>query len=270
MSFHPSLAGRTGARWPDTVTVARAAGFGAVDLAMREIAGETADGVRRRLDESDLRPGGVPLPVEFRRDEQTFLDDLADLPELARLAAEVGVRAMYRSLPASGPYPRDELALVLRRRLAACASILEDEGLGLALEVLGPLHRRKQSTYEFIYRLPDCASFAETCGSAVGVLVDSWHWHHSGGTTQDIVALGVPILHVHIADAPDLPASAIRDDERLLPGDGIIDLPGFVAAVEATGYDGLVSPEIPGGWCDSTSPVACARRAREAGEQFER
>jgi sugar phosphate isomerase/epimerase len=264
ISYHPSLSGRSVARWPDSVAIAQGAGFSAMDLALPDIAAEAPAAVRQTLEASGLRPGGVPLPVEFRRDEKTFQDDLADLPMLARVAAEVGVHAMYRSLPASDIRPRDELGPILRHRLAVCASILREQGIGLALEVLGPLHRRREAPYEFIWRLPDCASFAQTCGPGVGVLVDSWHWHHSGGTAEDIVDLSGHILHVHVADAPQLPAAEIRDDERVLPGEGIVDLASFFGALAVAGYDGIISPEIPGTWCESTAPADCARRAHKA------
>jgi sugar phosphate isomerase/epimerase len=262
--YHPSLTGRSVVRWPDSVTVAQGAGFRAMDLALRDIASETPAAIRQTLEAGGLRPGSVPLPVEFRQDEKTFEDDLADLPMLAALAAAIGVRAMYRSLPASSTLPPDELSPILQRRLAACATILHEHGIGLALEVLGPLHRRCEAPYEFIWRLPDCALFAQTCGPGVGVLVDSWHWHHSGGTKQDIIDLSGQILHVHVADALQLPPAEIRDDERVLPGDGIIDLPGFIEALATAGYDNIISPEIPGTWCQSSAPVDCARLARRS------
>ena len=50
----------------------------------------------------------------------------------------------------------------------------------------------------------------------------------------DILAAGkARIVHVHVADAPDLPPEQIRDNERLMPGEGVIDLKGFFKALEA-------------------------------------
>jgi sugar phosphate isomerase/epimerase len=140
---------------------------------------------------------------------------------------------------------------------------LREHNLELAIEVLGPLHRRREGRHELIWRLPEGAAFAASCGPAVGVLVDSWHWHHAGGTVDEIAALGDRILHVHLADAPDIPAAAIHDDHRLLPGDGVVDFVGFFQGLATAGYAGQITPEIRGYRC-SDDPVDCARRALAA------
>ena len=263
LSFHPSLVGASSC-WPETLAIAARSGFVAVDLTLPELASGSARSARERLETAGVRAGASPLPVEFRRDEEMFRDDLGRLPGLAKLASAIGVGTVYRSLPASSEVPAGELGRTLKRRLRACAEILAEYGIRLALEVVGPLHRRREGRHEFLWRLSDCASFAEMCGDSVGVLVDSWHWHHANEDENAIVELGDRILHVHLADAPDLPPEWIRDDERLLPGEGVIDLDGFVRSLARAGYGGLVSPEIPGGWCGSCQPAACAQRAKDA------
>lgn len=266
LSYHPSIAGPSAVRWPESAAVAAGAGFAITDLALEELDGLTPGEVQATLAEHGLRPGAVPLPVEFRRDEDTYRTGLADLGRRARLAATVGVRTMYRSLPAAAEEPRDVWEPVLRRRLAECAAVLRDQGMELALEILGPLHRRREAPHEFIWRLPDCAAFAMSVGPSVGVLVDSWHWHHGGGSTTEIADVASLILHAHLADAPDLPPEAIRDQERVLPGDGVADVGAFLAALAAAGYGGPISLEIPGGWYASSDPTVNATDARHAAE----
>jgi sugar phosphate isomerase/epimerase len=260
ISFHPSLGGTTPVVWPESLAVAREADFAAIDLVLPELADLPASRLREQLGEAGVAPGPASLPVEFRLDEDRFRRDLVELPRLAALAAAIGVRTMFRSIPASSELPAAELGPTLQRRLAAIVAILEDHGIDFAVEVLGPLHRRREGAHGFIWKFPDAAEFAAACGREVGLLVDSWHWHHAGGTTEEIAALGKVIRHVHVADAPDLPADKIRDEYRLLPGMGIIDHTGFFAALEAAGYDRLVSPEVRGYTCKA-SPVECARAA---------
>ena len=85
------------------------------------------------------------------------------------------------------------------------------------------------------------------CGSNVGLLLDSWHWYHAGATPEDIVAAGKDrIIHVQINDSPKLPPEQIRDSERLLPGEGVIDLQAFLRALRKIGYDDALSPEVFG------------------------
>jgi sugar phosphate isomerase/epimerase len=77
--------------------------------------------------------------------------------------------------------------------------------------------------------------------------LDSWHWHHAGATTQDIIAAGRErIVHVHFNDAPNLPPDQIKDNERLLPGEGVIDLVGFLQALQKIGYQDALSVEVFG------------------------
>jgi len=85
-----------------------------------------------------------------------------------------GVRARHSRLcpsPSGGICscsPRWEawLGRTLKRRLQACVEVLADYDIRLALEVVGPLHRRQEGQHEFLWRLADCASFAEMCGDS--------------------------------------------------------------------------------------------------------
>lgn len=249
--------------WPESLDVAAAAGFAAIDLVLPEVAERPAAELRERLARAGVVPGPASLPVEFRLDEERFRRDLGDLPRLAELAAAVGVRTMFRSIPASSELPAAELGPTLQRRVTMIAAILGEQGMDFAVETLGPQHRRREGPHEFVWRLPDAAEFAAACGPEVGLLVDSWHWHHAGGTSEEIVALGTMIRHVHVADAPDLPPEQIRDERRLLPGEGVVGHADFFGALKSAGYNRFVSPEVRGYACNA-NPVECARAALEA------
>ena len=57
----------------------------------------------------------------------------------------------------------------------------------------------------------------------------------------------------------------VRDDMRLLPGEGIIDLVGFFRALAKIGYAGGVAPETIGPRIpDTMPPEESARLALEA------
>jgi sugar phosphate isomerase/epimerase len=49
-----------------------------------------------------------------------------------------------------------------------------------------------------------------------------------------------------VNDSPSLPPEKIQDDERLMPGEGVIDLVGFFGALKEIGYGEGVSPEVFG------------------------
>jgi sugar phosphate isomerase/epimerase len=68
---------------------------------------------------------------------------------------------------------------------------------------------------------------------------------------------------VHFNDAPKLPPEQIRDDERLMPGDGVINLVGFLRALKEIGYADAVSVEVFGKFLKEMTPEDAARRALE-------
>jgi sugar phosphate isomerase/epimerase len=141
-----------------------------------------------------------------------------------------------------------------------CSEVLGKHSVRLGLEFLGPLHIRKAKPHEFITTMPEMLTFAKECGSNVGILLDSWHWHHAGATAQDIVDAGKQrIVHVQVADAPKLPPEQIRDNERLMPGEGIIDWNTFFGALKRINYTDAISPEVFGRGLKDMPPEDGAR-----------
>ncbi len=193
-----------------------------------------------------------------------FQDSLTKLDAAAAFAAAIGCPRMMTYILSSSDTPKEQLLPVYRQRFTDSARILARHTVRLGLEFLGPLHIRKAKPYEFIWRMNDMLAFAKECGPNVGLLLDSWHWHHAGATTGDIVAAGRDrIVHVHFNDAPDLPPDQIRDNQRLLPGEGVINLTGFLQALQKIGYTDALSVEVFGRM-DQESPEVAAREGLEA------
>lgn len=260
ISFHGSLAGAARLHWRDAIRVAADAGFDAVDLDLAELGpNDDAGEIRRRLDAADLVGGAGPLPIEMREDEDTFLAGLSLFDRRLEAAATIGIRVLHRSLPASSDRPTDELVPLLHDRWCAMADRARGYGISLAVEPLGALYRRTAHAHEGIWRLDEATMFARSCGAGVGVLVDAWHWHLAGSSAVEIVAAGPDIAYVHLADVPRRAAEDQRDTERVLPGQGVVDFEPFVSALQAAGYDGFVSPEVPGSWAGDAAPEQAAR-----------
>jgi sugar phosphate isomerase/epimerase len=233
--------------WPDFARLASAAGFLGVDVMLEEAMADGVERTRRLLEGLRLRPAFVNLPVEFRTDERAFRATLPKLEDAAPFAAAIGCPRMMTWIGSSSTIPKDELRRTYKKRFTECANILARSHCRLGLEFLGPLHIRKQSPHEFIWRMPEMLEFAKECGSNVGLTLDAWHWHHAGATTADILAAGRDrIVVVHFDDAPNLPPDQIRDNQRLLPGEGVIDLTGFLRALDKIGYQDSLSVEVFG------------------------
>ena len=79
----------------------------------------------------------------------------------------------------------------------------------------------------------------------VGVVLDCFHFHAMGSRFEDLEAAeGSKIFILHLDDSEDLPVGAARDNNRLMPGEGVIDLPRIFRTLKHLGYDSMVSIEL--------------------------
>ncbi len=252
--------------WPEFAQLASKTGYLGVDVRLEDAMKAGVDATRRMLADLKLRPAFVNLPVEFRKDDAAFRAGLAKLEEAAPFAAAIGFPRMMTYIMPSSDTPKDELRRIYKQRFTECANILARSHCRLGLEFLGPLHLRRMFKYEFIWKMPDMLEFAKECGSNVGLTLDAWHWYHAGGTVNDILAAGAErIVVVHFDDSPELPPDQIRDNERLLPGKGVIDLVAFLHALDKIGYRDSLSIEVFSKQLKQMPPEESARLCLEAG-----
>jgi len=250
--------------WPEFARLAARIGFPGVDLSTSGAMKEGMEATRSLVAQLKLTPAVAGFPVEFRKDDVTFRRGLAQLEPAAQFVAAVGCPRMSTYVMSSSERPKAEMRRIYKERFRAAADILARSHVHLGLEFLGPLHLRKMFPYEFIWRMDEMLEFAKECGSNMGLVLDSWHWHHAAATAKDIIAAGRDnIVNVQVNDAPDLPPEKIRDDERLMPGEGVIDLAGFFRALKEIGYQQGVSPEVFGRGLKNMLPEEGARLGLE-------
>lgn len=256
------LSGRV--KWPEFARLAAKTGYPGTDVMLDAAMQAGAPATNDLLSQLNIRPAVIDFPVEFRKDDAAFEASLPKLKEAAPFASAIGCPRMITWIMPSSKTPKDELRRLYKQRFTESARILAQSNVRLGLEFLGPLHLRKMFPYEFIWRMNDMLEFAKECGPNVGLLLDSWHWHHAGATTADIIAAGrVRIVHVHFNDSPNLPPEQIRDDHRLMPGEGVINLTGFLQALQTIGYKDALSVEVFGRAKDMT-PEAAAKLGLES------
>jgi len=79
----------------------------------------------------------------------------------------------------------------------------------------------------------------------VGIVLDCFHFHAMGSRLEDLQKLDVrKLITVHVDDSEDLPVGAARDEHRLWPGEGSVDLDGIFSILKQKGYDGIASVEL--------------------------
>lgn len=245
--------------WPDFPHLAAQVGFPGCDVMLKPAMAAGVSATEDLFAELKIKPAVIDFPVEFRKDDDTFKASLAQLDEAAQFAAAIACPRMITYIMPSSDTPKDELRRTYKQRFTESARILARSNVRLGLEFLGPLELRKAKPNEFIWRMNDMLAFAKECGPNVGLLLDSWHWHHAGATVDDIIAAGRDrIVHVHFNDSPNLPPDQIHDNQRLLPGEGVINLVGFLRALHTIRYSDALSVEVFGRTKDTT-PEAAAK-----------
>lgn len=225
-------------------------GFDAIDCGGRElqnlIQGKGIDGAKGFLDSHDIVIGSIGLPVEWRQSEEMFLEGLMGLAAEANAAAALGCTSCCTYvLPSTDLNPAEFMATATRR-LRLCAQVLGAYGVRLGLEYVGPHHLRKMGKYPFIWNLPGTLEWIEAIREPnVGLNLDSIHWYTTSNDPAEILSLNKDqVVHVHINDVPDVPIAEVLDNGRIFPGEGVINLSGFLRALDAIGYAGAVSQEV--------------------------
>jgi sugar phosphate isomerase/epimerase len=226
-------------------------GFGGVNVHLSEL--EKMSGAQRQeiislMEEKGVKWGTSGLPLQFRTTEEEQRRGMNEFPKRAEVLRSLGVtRVTTWILPGHDSLTYRQNFELHRRRLHEAAAILKDNGIRLGLEFVGPRTSRIRSRFQFIYSQQEMMELTEAIGTGnVGLLLDSWHWHTSGGTGDDLKKLkNQDIVEVHVNDAPaGIAVEEQIDSQRALPcATGVIDMETFMSALASMQYDGPVTCE---------------------------
>ena len=103
------------------------------------------------------------------------------------------------------------------------------------------------SFFKSVYNLADAWRIVqETDDDDSTIILDAFHNWNSKSTIADLEAIPLEkISHYHIDDAdPSIPATEQRDPDRVMIGEGQIDLAAEIAVLKAKGYDRTMSLEL--------------------------
>lgn len=240
-------------------------GFQAVDVDVRGLVERSsAEKVKELQEQNGLVIGNFGFGVEWRTSEEKFREGLSKLAQTAAAAQAVGAKNCCTYILPSTDQKAAHFMALATRRLRTCAQILDAFGLRLGLEFVGPHHLRTKWANPFIWTVDETLDWIDAIGQQnVGLLYDSYHWYTNGLTVADIEKLDASqIVHVHINDAPDVPVEEALDNGRVYPGEGVIDLTGFLRGLQNIGYKGAISQEILSQKKPTDSPEVLAQRSK--------
>jgi len=245
--------GRLGfhASFLESVELATKYGFEGLDPDPGYLASLNDDALHRVLDDlqkRNLKFGAAGLPVEFRKDSDTFDSDLKKLPAALAVLQRAGIwRVSTWILPCSDDLTYLQNFRQHAARLRLCAQLLADHGQKLGLEYVSPRTLWRSEKNPFIHTLSEMKELLVAIGTDnLGIQLDSWHWFNAQETQQDLLTLrGQDVITVDLNDAPTgLTLDQYRDDHRELPAaTGVILVKQFLDALLQIGYDGPIQAE---------------------------
>ena len=193
------------------------------------------------------------------RDEQGY-DEIKDgLRFCCETGAAIGCRKTV-VVPTFdvGPFTKPQIKEETVRVLRELADIAAPYGMNLAFEFVG-YPNCSVNTLE-----QTCDIVMETGRVNVGFVLDCFHFHAMNSKWEALEAIDPAKLFIfHLDDSEDLPVGALRDDKRLWPGEGAVDLARIFGILKAKGCAEMASVELfrPEYW---DMPVGdCIRTAYE-------
>jgi 2-keto-myo-inositol isomerase len=236
---------------PRQLEVARALGYAGIEargerlLVDRQELASTADAVR----EGEVWSlNGVRIGLTPEGDlERSALD--AGLDARLEICRAIGASYLLAVPPRQEGLDLATATHGIREGLAVARDRAARDGVRIAFEFLG--------FFDCPIGSPEAAGVAVDGIDDVDLVLDSCHWHASGGGSLDAFPVE-RLAMVHLNDAPDKPPREIEDADRVLPGEGVIRLRDLVGALGARGYAGSWSLETfnPSYWEEEPSTVA--------------
>jgi len=171
---------------------------------------------------------------------------------LLDLAAELQVPALT-VIPAPVDLPLDQAVA----ELGALCEQAAQHSVFLYFEMLCFQDRPFRSVTQTL-------QLAEAAGACL--VIDTFHYIVSGATAGQIRGLHperIGVVHISDAERHGKSLGSLVDEDRVLPGEGELQLAEVVAALVPSGYRGLMSVEVFHPRYARDDPAAVARRAWE-------
>ncbi len=237
----------------DKIRLTAEAGFAGIELWLNDVYEYVGQGGEVRDIEKALSDWGliVPCTIALRGWAEAAEAEYPHVLEEAKRRLELAARLGSPWLVCSPPGDPCDMRQITRRY----GDLLQ---LGRQVGV--------KPTFEYIsflksvFRLDQAWQVVQDVQDPDATLVlDAFHTWNSGGTLEDLRQIPAErISHYHVDDAAaEIPAGRQLDADRVMPGDGVIDLAAEVRLLREIGYQGTVSLELfnPSLWQDDPREV---------------
>ncbi len=252
----------------ERAALAQKHGYQGLDFALGDI--QTAGGpeaVKEILAQRGLAAstvGGV-LGAQVTVPEEEWAPALAQVRQKAEQAAAAGGGRTGTVLMCRADDPKETLWPLVVKRIKQVDAALEGTGVRLGMEFLGVKTLRLERPYPFVQSMAEANRLLDEAGAKhVGLTLDSYHWYAGGDSLETIRKTPAErIVLLHVNDAKDMARHELLDQDRLLPGEGVIPLTDWLRAIDATGFDGFIALEVLGPRLNDMDAEERARLGKE-------
>ena len=227
----------------DSVLAASRAGFQGLEIfslepAQRYAESTSVEDLIAMFDSLSIEPVGFVLGGFAYQGDEEFSDNLPTITETMSFAGEIGAENALLFIPSKGERGEAEALQLATHRIAETCDLASDHGLTIGLEPIGKADFL--NTPAAVYRVME-----DIQAKNLGLTVDLFHFYTGGCAADDLLEIpGSKINLVHMDDAPNLPMGDLEDSKRVLPGQGSMDVQGFLGALREIGFDGPLSVEL--------------------------
>ena len=180
---------------------------------------------------SGLCRGGMFHLPDAIEDNRRAIDEAAAIGAPCLVMVCGGLPAGSKDLAGARRRVEDGVAEILPQARAA--------GVTIALE---PLHPMTCADRSVLSTTAQALAMAERLGEGVGLALDVYHIWWDPDLADSVQRAAGRIAAFHVCDWLVPTQDLVLD--RGMMGDGVIDVPGIRALMEAAGYDGLIEVEI--------------------------
>jgi len=238
----------------DKIRIAGEAGYGAIELWHDDLDAHLADGGSLADVQGALADQGLAVPTTiymagwFDAPEAEYPAALEECKRRMAQAAELGAPYIIAS-PAAGVADYAVGAARYRELLEIGATM----GVKPSMEFLGFV--------EQLNTIEDALEVMERSGHPdATTILDPFHVFRGGGDMESILKLKPAQVAIsHFNDTPDTPPREEQHDHnRVMPGEGHLDLARYCALLGEIGYDGWLSLELfnEKHWAEDPAEVA--------------
>lgn len=250
-NLDPAQLGVVAVRQSELIELTLSFGFDGFTIDLRDFEAQLKHGslehVGRLIASAKLHLGAFELPIDVAGNDEAFATEKGRLMRLAGAASQIGATICRLTIPpANDTRPYQEQFESFRKRIADMAKILGEHGIRLALNFDGTAVAREGYAYQFLHTFDELTKLVDACGcDNVGLVVDTWQWHQSGGDMSQLEAVpAAKVFAVDLADSVE-PAGQenVTAEARRLPGEGgQIDTVAILKWLAAIEFAGPITP----------------------------